>query len=239
MSPTAVIPDHVVVLAGGLGTRIRDALGDTPKALADIAGMPFIDRKMAEFRRNGINSATFLLGHASDVITTHLTSQQSGMEISIIEDGPTLLGTGGALLSALPELPNEFYLTYGDCLLDFDYSRLQEARVAAGTECALAVTATIGEADRLNSLYQEGMIARHSKQDQVGMNSTDYGIMLFTRAAMEAAGSDLPQRVDLSLLLAALATSGNLAGVLTNSKYWEIGTPETLSLVRRYFSGMC
>lgn len=238
MTPTAVEPDHVVVLAGGLGTRIRDALADTPKALADIAGTPFIDRKLDEFRRNGIGSATFLLGHGSDVITSHISAQRFGMEISIIEDGPTLLGTGGALLNALPELPADFLLTYGDSLLDFDYSLLHQARVRANTDCALAVTSSTGEADFLNSRLDGGLIVRHSKDDCSGMNATDYGVMLFTRSAVKRAAATLPTIVDLSIILANMAEAGDLAGVPTHADYWEIGTPRTLSRVRHHFSGV-
>ena len=68
------------------------------------------------------------------------------------------------------------------------------------------------------------------------MNSTDYGVMIFTRAAVESASTDMPERVDLSVVLANLAESGNLAGVETEAAYWEIGTPETLNLVRRHFA---
>jgi len=231
---------HAVVLAGGLGTRIRDALGETPKALADLAGEPLLAWKLRELTRAGVQEVTMLLGHRSEPITDWCArrSPTDPPVVAIREDGPTLLGTGGALVSALGELPAEFYLTYGDTLLEIDYATLDEARARAGVPCALAVTARVGTADRVNTAIGEGLVTVHHKRGADSrLTHLDYGVMLLTRATVTAAipaerSPDEP--LDLSVLLERLAAAGVLAAAETPCAYHEIGSAATLAATRTW-----
>lgn len=219
---------HAVVLAGGLGTRVSSVLGNRPKALADVAGRPFLDWKLDELERNSINHVTFLLGNGSEKIIEFLNGKDKALEIHCIVDGPHLLGTGGALANALTHLPQNFFLTYGDNLLEMRYRELSKAAVRAETACALAVTADIGPADQPNSVVTGSKVSTYSKTYQANMTFLDYGVMLLNRFTVEAITQPLQPPFDLAAVLSMLADEGKLGAAITELPYWEIGTPQTL-----------
>lgn len=225
-----------VVLAGGLGTRARKALGDTPKALADISGQAFLQRKLDELSRNGINHAILLIGHGGDQVQAFIDSTDTPIEVTVVRDGPTLLGTGGSLLQVLPRLPDDFYVTYGDSLLDLDYHELQASRDSSLLPCALAVTFNVGPADVANCLVDGDRVVRHDKSKCAEMTAVDYGLMILNKDCIERVSGDLLPPCDLSVILGRLASAGQLAAHPTRHAYWEIGTPSSLDTARQHFA---
>ena len=227
---------HAVVLAGGLGTRLAPVLKDQPKVLAPLAGRPFIDWKLDEFARNGITHVTLLLGHGSEPVITHLEHGNYPFTIETIIDGPTLLGTGGAVMNIIDTIRNDFFLTYGDSLLDMPYGDLTTTRSAAGVPNALAVTTNIGPADRPNCQIEEGLITRHNKQDATGMTATDYGLMIFSPHSLLQSISPTQEPLDLAVIVDNLARKHLLAAHETEYPYWEIGTPESWNRAQEHFA---
>ena len=219
---------HAVVLAGGLGTRITSVLGDQPKALATVADRPFLDWKLDELQRNQISHTTFLLGHGSQEIISFLEKSDRDLEIDSIIDGPELLGTGGALANALEALPERFFLTYGDNLLEMPYRELTSAAAKATTSSALAVPSTIGPADQPNAVVRQRKVETYSKTYHNSMTFMDYGVMLLAHNQTSEATRGLRPPFDLAAVLTTLAGNGDLAAAVTDLPYWEIGTPQTL-----------
>ena len=92
----------MVVLAGGLATRLHPVTEKIPKAMVDIAGRPFIDYQLALWQRHGIRRIVLCLGHLGEQVADHLgDGSDREMEIRYSFDGDRLLGTGGALRRAL------------------------------------------------------------------------------------------------------------------------------------------
>jgi NDP-sugar pyrophosphorylase family protein len=91
-----------VILAGGMGTRLRSVLPDSPKCLAPIAGVPFLRRYMCWLQRFGLRRVILSLGYKADLVQAYLSSETwPGLEIvTSVESLP--LGTGGALRAVLP-----------------------------------------------------------------------------------------------------------------------------------------
>ena len=118
----------VGILAGGLGTRLHTVSDSTlPKALVPVVDRPFIDHKLEELRARGVREVVFLIGHGGDQIRRHVgTGADFGLNVTYLDDGPSLLGTGGAIRAALPALGPSFWFTYGYSLLDVDVDRAEE-----------------------------------------------------------------------------------------------------------------
>src|SRR5712692_2156565 len=112
----------VAVLAGGLGNRLHAVTGDAlPKALVPVLGRPFIDWKLEGLAAAGTHRVVLLVGHHGGQIRAHVgDGRRYGLSVEYVEDGPVLLGTGGAVARALPSLADAFWVTYGDTLLEFD-----------------------------------------------------------------------------------------------------------------------
>jgi D-sedoheptulose 7-phosphate isomerase len=147
----------VVILCGGRGTRLGSLTQHIPKSLVSIAGHPFLWHQLQLLKRNGVKRAILLVGHLGEQIQ-EVFKDGSELEIQIDYsfDGPTLLGTAGSIYKALPLLPEQFFVLYGDSYLDCDYRAVQKAFERSG-HLALMTT----------------------------YNGTDYGLGAFRRSVFE------------------------------------------------------
>ncbi len=114
-----------VVLAGGLGTRLRSIVPDLPKPMAPVAGRPFLEILLTLLARKGVQRAVLSVGYRAEVIQTHFGAHFGGIELAYaVETEP--LGTGGALRAALGRCQGEQALVVnGDTFLDLDLNALQ------------------------------------------------------------------------------------------------------------------
>jgi D-glycero-alpha-D-manno-heptose 1-phosphate guanylyltransferase len=91
---------RAIILAGGLGTRLRERVADRPKAMAPVAGRPFLDYLLEWLERGGCRGVVLATGHMSEVIERHVGKRRGQMSVVYSrEEQP--LGTGGAVLQAL------------------------------------------------------------------------------------------------------------------------------------------
>ena len=109
----------LALLAGGLATRLRPHTLQVPKAMIDVAGEPFIARQLRLMHREGVSRVVLCVGYLGEQIEAFVKDgRQFGVAVDYCYDGPNLLGTGGALRKALPQLGAEFLVMYGDSWLD-------------------------------------------------------------------------------------------------------------------------
>lgn len=125
---------QAVILAGGLGTRLRTVLGDIPKALAEVGGIPVLGHQLRLCRDHGFTNVVLLLGHAADAIKDYVgDGSKFGLNCHyVVEEKP--LGTAGAVLAAQERLRETFLVMYCDTMLDVDLGRFwdfAEQRCAA------------------------------------------------------------------------------------------------------------
>jgi NDP-sugar pyrophosphorylase family protein len=123
---------QAVILAGGLGLRLRPAVSDLPKVMAPIAGRPFLHYLLDGLGRQGVRRILLCVGHkAADIACYFGNGSRLGFEITYSsEDTPA--GTGGALRLALPRLDTTFLLLNGDTAMDVDLSELLSYHRARG-----------------------------------------------------------------------------------------------------------
>ena len=113
---------NIVILAGGLGTRLKSVVSDKPKILADINGKPFLKYLLDQFNNSTIENVYLCTGYKSDMIERYIDTVEQLYKFRIIisrEDTP--LGTGGAVINLIQTYNlGPFYLLNGDTLLNFD-----------------------------------------------------------------------------------------------------------------------
>src|SRR5271163_2074978 len=108
----------VVILAGGLATRLRPLTEKIPKALVEVAGRPFLEHQIELLKRNGMTEIILWVGFLGERIEERYGGGTAlGVRMSYSFDGPQLLGTGGAIKKASPLLPDSFFVLYGDSYL--------------------------------------------------------------------------------------------------------------------------
>lgn len=108
----------VVILAGGVATRLRPLTETIPKAMVDVNGEPFIAHQLRLLRANGIERVIICAGYLGEVVQAYVgDGARFGLQAAFSFDGSRLLGTGGAVKKALPLLGDAFFVLYGDSYL--------------------------------------------------------------------------------------------------------------------------
>jgi NDP-sugar pyrophosphorylase family protein len=157
-----------------------------------------------------------------------------GVSLKFAYDGPVPLGTGGALLNALPLLGSRFLVMYGDAYLDCDYQEVIRAFAAAGTLGLMTVYRNRGRWDTSNVHFQNGTIEAYDKRRPTSsMEHIDYGLGMLQASALE------PYRVgeplDLATVYQDLLAKNQLAGFEVTQRFYEIGSESGLAETRNYF----
>jgi NDP-sugar pyrophosphorylase family protein len=223
----------VVILAGGLATRLRPITEKIPKALVEVAGCPFLEHQIDLLKRNGITDAILCVGYLGEMIEQRYGDGRTlGVELWYSYDGPKLLGTGGAIKKALPLLPDAFFVLYGDSYLPVDYQSIAAAFREADKPALMTVFANFDAWDTSNVWFDGGCIRLYSKKEKLPeMRYIDYGLMVCTRQIFDGTPYDVP--FDLADSLEELSRRGQLAGYEVNQRFYEIGSPGGLAELDR------
>lgn len=130
-------PQELIILCGGAGSRLRSILPDIPKLLAPIGNKTFLDFLLIFFRSQGIDRFLFCTGHLGFKIREYMLDNYSDVKALFIQE-ETALGTGGALLHALPYSTQEQVLvTNGDTLHLTNLNTLWDKHLSVNAACTL------------------------------------------------------------------------------------------------------
>ena len=130
---------EAIILAGGLGTRLRESVPDLPKCMAPVAGRPFLSYVIDHLRMQGIQHFIFSLGYKSEIIEKWLKTEYATLQYEIvIEEEP--LGTGGAIQFALQKAnTNNILIANGDTLFKVNVPELFDLHQRSNAECTLSL----------------------------------------------------------------------------------------------------
>ena len=130
---------EAIILAGGLGTRLRDTVPDLPKCMAPVAGRPFLFYVINHFLGQGIEKFIFSLGYKHEMIEKYLETRFSSLNYQIsIEEKP--LGTGGAAkLGCSLTKEKNVLLVNGDTLFKINLNKLVSFHLGHDAECTLSL----------------------------------------------------------------------------------------------------
>ena len=215
----------VVVLAGGLGQRVAHLTGpDLPKALLPIGGRPFIDVKLAELAAGGADEVVLLVGHNADALERHLREAPlAGVRVRCLEDGPELLGTGGAIRRALEQLPDRFWVTYGDTLLDVPMQSVETFADATHIDNVMVVLENVDRWETSNVSVRDDRVAVYEKGAPPGTHRfIDYGMLLFARDAFATRAP--ASSFDLGEVVREEIAQGRLGAWVVSERFHDVGT---------------
>lgn len=180
-------------------------------------------------KKNGLTRIVLCVGHLGEkIVDAYGDGSAWGVSIDYSFDGPKLLGTGGALIRALPKLGDAFYMLYGDSYLPVDYQAVGRAFLASGQPALMTVFENRGAYDTSNVWFEDGRIRLYSKTERPPqMHHIDYGLGLFRADAFAASPRDAV--VDLATIQSDLSRGGALAGYELTERFYEIGSPAGLA----------
>jgi NDP-sugar pyrophosphorylase family protein len=224
----------VAILAGGLATRLRPLTEAIPKSLVEVNGEPFLWHQLRLLRENGIDRVVLCLSHLGEQVRDSVGDGRTfGLHIDYSFDGPTLLGTAGALKRALPLLGESFFILYGDSYLPIDWAAVERAFLESGKAGLMTVYRNEGQWDTSNVEFVDGRILAYNKKLRTArMRHIDYGLGILNAAAL----ARVPDRqaCDLATLYQELLDAGELAAFEAPHRFYEIGSFPGIEELRSY-----
>jgi N-acetyl-alpha-D-muramate 1-phosphate uridylyltransferase len=225
-------PDHAMVLAAGLGTRMRPVTDGMPKPLVPVAGKALIDYVLDKLAEAGVGTAVVNVHYFADQIERHLEARHAP-RIVISDERAQLLNTGGGVRAALPSLGSgPFFLLNSDTLWidgvqrnleqlarSFDERRMDALLLLAAT------TASVGYAGRGDfSMDPGGALHRRGERDVAPFVYAGAAVL---SPKLFAGAPDGP--FSLNLLFDRAMEAGRLCGMRLEGVWMHVGTPEAVA----------
>jgi len=228
----------VVILCGGLSTRLYPSTIDKPKSMVEVLGKPFIDHQLTLLQKNDVKEVILCIGKFGEQIKNYVSNgERWNISIKYSDDGEKLLGTGGALLNAYPILPDEFILMYGDSYLDFDYTKA----IKRFYYCEKPLLISMFPVNLLKILCYGNVYEIHGRIFDYNKNAdypyVDYGFTIMRKEVLSKFFIPLPVDIiplDLSIIYKNAIRNGIVSCYVPSKVFYEIGSPEGLKLTTEY-----
>lgn len=219
---------QAILLAGGLGTRLRSVVSDRPKPMALIEGRPFMEYVTRELVRSGITDIIFAVGYKGSMVEEHFgDGEQFGFHASYAYE-ETLLGTAGAIKNAGRFVTEDrFFALNADTFYQIDYSRLTRLLDSQELDMAL-VLREVPDVSRYGRAVLDGdgiLTAFNEKTEEAGKGTINGGIYLMKRELLER----IPEgKVSLEndMIPQWLKENLRLGGFVNDGYFIDIGIPE-------------
>jgi NDP-sugar pyrophosphorylase family protein len=227
----------VVILAGGLGTRLRSALPDRPKGLAPIGDHSFLEIQIDLFRQQGARHFVLCVGHQSLQIQEALGDGQAwGVHIDYSVESERLLGTAGALKLAERFFTPRALVVNGDTYLALDYERLLSYHIAHRQQYAVVATLSLAAADdgaRYGSVFldaAERFVSGFREKDASAVHPGRWlsaGAYVIEHELLDLVPAGKPCSLEYEVFPCALRTGKAVAAFTAGGRFFDIGTPES------------
>lgn len=218
----------VVILAGGLATRLRPITEEIPKALIEVAGQPFIAHQLHLLKSHDVNSVIILAWYKGELIREYVgDGRQYGLDVQYSFDGDNPLGTAGAIRQALSLLDGPFFVLYGDSYLPCNYDDIQAQFDHEKQLGLMTIYRNRGKWDASNVEMHNGEILCYDKKNRTShMEFIDYGLGLFKPEVFATLPQGQP--ADLAEIYQKLLAHRNLLAYEVKQRFYEIGSFEGL-----------
>ena len=249
-----------LILAGGLGDRMKPATETVAKTLLPVCGRPFADYQLTWLASQGVRRVVYAIGHKGGQVRDFVgDGGRWGLEVDYSDEGETGLGTGGAVRLAVDHglLADGFLVLYGDSYLSLDIAAVWAAS-DRGARPLMCVHRNDGRWDASNAVFEDGHVTRFEKglvekggadaaATGIGagsgggpgavLNYIDYGLSVLNGDIVrETVPVGAP--FDLADAHRQLAEAGELLGFEALSRFYEIGSPEGLADLEAYLGGL-
>jgi D-glycero-alpha-D-manno-heptose 1-phosphate guanylyltransferase len=130
---------EAIILAGGLGTRLKSVLPNVPKCMAPVNGIPFLDILISYLKREGVEHFILSLGYLKEAIIPHIRNHHADLRVSFSEEDEPL-GTGGAIFMALLKAEKKHVFIFnGDTFFNVSLDQLEQFHLQKKADCSLAL----------------------------------------------------------------------------------------------------
>lgn len=212
----------IVILAGGLATRLGSLSKTTPKSLVLVNEEPFIAHQLRLLKNQGFKKVVLCIGYLGDLIQNYVKDgKEFGLSVTYSEDGKELLGTAGAIKNALSRLEENFFVLYGDSYLLIDYKKVQQFFMQQSKPALMTIFKNNDMGDSSNIEFNDNEIIKYDKKNKTtNMTYIDYGLAIFKKNIF----SSNDYFYDLSDVFHKLLKKKQLANYKVSQRFYEIGS---------------
>ena len=218
---------QVVILAGGMATRLGELTKNRPKSLVEIQGKPFLAYQLELLKDHEISDIVLCIGHLGGQIRKAFGDGSNyGVHLTYsLEDEP--LGTAGALKNAAPYLNDTFLVIYGDSYLLLDFVKIY-AYFLTQQKLSLDTVFRNNDAfDASNIVIRDNMVEGYSKSEKTpDMVYIDCGAVIFHKEVLQLIPED--HFYSLEELFLRLIEKEQLLAFEVKERFYEIGSPQGL-----------
>ena len=221
---------EAIVLAGGLGTRLRQAVADVPKPMAPIGERPFLEILLASLAQRGFSRVVLSLGFMAKTISSHFGNRFKGMDVVyVVEEEP--LGTGGALRLALEECKQDHVFVFnGDTFVDFNVQELE--RHWQINRNLIVVGNHVTDVSRYGKLVVDGLkIIDFVEKGVAGTGLINAGTYVVQRDSLVRFPLNEPFSFEQEYLINEIK-SGLVEVFVTEGLFIDIGVPEDYEMAQ-------
>lgn len=215
---------QVVILAGGLGTRLKPLTEKIPKSMVLIQGKPFLEYQLNLLVRCGISDIVLCIGYLGEKIKNYFgDGKRFGVKIKYSEETEKLLGTAGALKNAVDLLDDIFFVTYGDAYLILDYREVMRYFKKFNKLGLMVVYKNFDRYDKSNVIVEGGLVKVYDKQRRApDMVYIDFGVSVLRKKALDLVPKG--KVMDLEEFYQELIRRRELLAFETQQRFYEVGS---------------
>jgi D-glycero-alpha-D-manno-heptose 1-phosphate guanylyltransferase len=221
----SAVKNTCIILAGGLGTRLRSAVPDLPKCLAPIRGRPFLSIQLEFLAQQGIDAFVLSLGYMADRVIEATSELSQRLHLrTICEDSP--LGTGGAILRAMSKAGlEEALVANGDTFIDADLAMMLAPLDIRSGETLRMATVFVPDCSRYGGVRIVGRrVTGFMEKGVPGPGSINAGLYRLHKSVFNEIPIDEPFSLETKIM-PRLAASGSLSGCHLEGSFIDIGVP--------------
>ena len=216
----------VAILAGGLGTRLKQSLPDRPKVLAPVNGQPFLELLLTWLERQGARKVVLLLGHLADQVEGYLHSRPaSALQIEVRVE-PEPLGTGGAIALSYDLLAPCAVIINGDTFLDLDLRGFVETESSTPSPASIVVTHQKDTGRYGRCEIENDRLLSFSEKLPGSSGWVNAGVYLLKQPALKAIAMNSRSSIEKDYF--EKLPSGSIRVWKAEGVFIDIGTPESL-----------
>lgn len=214
-----------MILAGGLGTRLRPLTEDVPKSMVPVGGKPFLQHQIEQLKKNGITEIILLTGHLSEKIEQYFgDGSKFDVDITYSRE-PRPLGTAGAIRLARKFVDDTFLVVNGDCYFPIDLQRLIEFHKKKKVQATLAL-AKVKDVGRygLVELDSDSRVLRYAEKS---LSAKDTNTVSAGFYLLEPSVIDMIPEGNVSMEYDIFPKLKEFYGIAFDGYFIDIGTHET------------
>lgn len=215
---------QLLILVGGMATRLEPLSNRIPKSLIEVQGKPFIFYQLEQAKKRGINDVVLCIGNMGNEISNVIgNGDKFGLNIKYSDEGNNLLGTGGAINNAKHLLKDYFFVLYGDSWINADYKKMFNKFQLSENPAIIAVYKNKDKWDKSNIDVHNELVTTYKKNhENKKFNYIDYGLSILTKELFY--NFDKDEKFDLGEVYSYLSKQKQLEAFEVYDRFYEIGS---------------